>query len=708
MSHQRQIFLVLAVLVLGVTLAGAAWAAPASSVAGAGSKLAGVTNVGLTAGAGILMVHAVLFTLNMLLNGLLIIVGSLLDVVFAWNVGFVPSAISFVPTVWGITRDIANGFLILIVLWIALTIIFGFDQLGGRKLLVRVVVVALLINFSLVFVTGLFGLANALASPFYTALNDGKISDFIANESKIHTAFNKVSANDIREFQRGIETEGERLTAPNFSIEGEAENRTNQGSALASALGIQEADAQAGQVLLSLGRLGGSLLPKIKGALGGVLKRAGPWAGAVAATGAATGLAVVDMNNVLSLAIQNFFLILFISSLLAVVILLAVRVAMMVFLSMLAPAALLLYAIPGKFGEQYWNMWLSSLLNWAFLAPAFYFLFYVSLLVYRTLNEGALASGFPSLPAFQENLLALINAVIFLVFLFAAVFIARKMAGAVGETAINWAKTGGKFVLGAAAGGVGALAARGAVAVQARPEVQQRMQRLAELPGLRWMGGAYPQRAAARFMEQQKKRIEEQEKDVKILSKNQAVADLGAAITPERKIALLRRIAEEGWIKDATDKYDVESMRRWLKLSSQYGAQKPILQAAPHLIETDEDAKELLPGATDRKDAIRKIIKGVDDRTKIAPARGGIYDADVMRGVVMNIRGKKELGRIDQQNAQLFQAMVDYHRANADELEDTLNRETPGQGTTTRQIIERYTTASPGRTRRGSRATYTP
>src|SRR3989344_4255696 len=97
---------------------------------------------------------------------LLSIAGYVLNVAFQANIDLNPANMLVVQEGWKIVRDIANAFFILILLWIAFTIIFNFENLGRRKLLVRVIVVALLINFSLVMVTTVFGFANILAGVF--------------------------------------------------------------------------------------------------------------------------------------------------------------------------------------------------------------------------------------------------------------------------------------------------------------------------------------------------------------------------------------------------------------------------------------------------------------------------------------------------------------------------------------------------------------
>lgn len=68
------------------------------------------------------------------------------------HVGFYDN--SFVRTGWVATRDIANWFFIVILIAISLGTILGLEEYNARRLLPKLIIVALLINFSL-FITGL-------------------------------------------------------------------------------------------------------------------------------------------------------------------------------------------------------------------------------------------------------------------------------------------------------------------------------------------------------------------------------------------------------------------------------------------------------------------------------------------------------------------------------------------------------------------------
>ncbi len=79
-------------------------------------------------------------------------------------------ALTFLSEGWRIVRDIANMFFILILVYIALTVMFRADTAETMKRLAWVIVVALVINFSFFFVRVIIDSGNLLAVQFYNAI----------------------------------------------------------------------------------------------------------------------------------------------------------------------------------------------------------------------------------------------------------------------------------------------------------------------------------------------------------------------------------------------------------------------------------------------------------------------------------------------------------------------------------------------------------
>ena len=76
-----------------------------------------------------------------------------------------------VATGWGISRDIVNMFLIFILLYIAIATILQVSGYGAKELLATLIVIAFLVNFSLVITKMIIDASNVLAVGFYNAFS---------------------------------------------------------------------------------------------------------------------------------------------------------------------------------------------------------------------------------------------------------------------------------------------------------------------------------------------------------------------------------------------------------------------------------------------------------------------------------------------------------------------------------------------------------
>jgi len=71
---------------------------------------------------------------------------------------------------WGICRDVANLFFIFILLYIAIATILQLSSYGMKTLLARLIIIALLVNFSLVITRVIIDASNVLAYEFYNKM----------------------------------------------------------------------------------------------------------------------------------------------------------------------------------------------------------------------------------------------------------------------------------------------------------------------------------------------------------------------------------------------------------------------------------------------------------------------------------------------------------------------------------------------------------
>src|SRR3989344_890918 len=81
----------------------------------------------------------------------------------------------FIATIWGIVRDFANIFFILILLYAAIQIILDLGHGGGKKMVAMVILVALLVNFSLFFTKVVIDSSNIVALIFYNKIDTSTV-----------------------------------------------------------------------------------------------------------------------------------------------------------------------------------------------------------------------------------------------------------------------------------------------------------------------------------------------------------------------------------------------------------------------------------------------------------------------------------------------------------------------------------------------------
>ena len=101
------------------------------------------------------------------------------------GIGF-KSSIEIITTGWTVCRDIANMLFILFMVVIAFATIFRIEEYGIKKLLPKVIGIALLINFSMVFCSAIIDFSNIFADFF--------IKDITKNLSQTNESKGIISA----------------------------------------------------------------------------------------------------------------------------------------------------------------------------------------------------------------------------------------------------------------------------------------------------------------------------------------------------------------------------------------------------------------------------------------------------------------------------------------------------------------------------------
>ncbi|MBX4192183.1 type IV secretion system protein [Candidatus Parcubacteria bacterium] len=90
-------------------------------------------------------------------------------------------ALQFINGGWTVARDIANLFFILILVFIAFTVMLNAETAGTMRLLVGVIFIALIINFSFFITRVVIDMSNIFAIQFYNAIEADPLSKSLAN-----------------------------------------------------------------------------------------------------------------------------------------------------------------------------------------------------------------------------------------------------------------------------------------------------------------------------------------------------------------------------------------------------------------------------------------------------------------------------------------------------------------------------------------------
>lgn len=95
--------------------------------------------------------------------------GMLFDLTFDYSVDAESYKTPFVTEGWKIVRDLCNVFFIFILLYVAFAMILGLQNVKAKEMMINVVIIGLLINFSLFFTQVVIDSGNILARVFYNS-----------------------------------------------------------------------------------------------------------------------------------------------------------------------------------------------------------------------------------------------------------------------------------------------------------------------------------------------------------------------------------------------------------------------------------------------------------------------------------------------------------------------------------------------------------
>lgn len=583
-------------------------------------------------------------------------VTKLLGTVFALNIATIPIAMEPVQIGWTIMRDLANAFFIIIVLWIALTIIFNIEHLGGKKLLVRVIIVALLLNFSLAFVSVPFTLGNLLAMPFATQLsNRGGIADILTGDLNLQAL-----------------TFNEGPTPAQVAAAEQAKKQFYQNCGV--------------QVPSWTSYIGGLRFHPLWLLFGDKVKELDPECQRAAAgnpTIAENSLIIkkweegnkqvfyqkMIIDNVMVTIVLLFFIFLF----LYISAYLLVRIAVIVFLSVIAPLAFLSYITPASAVQNHFHTWLKNVLQWSLFLPLLYLFLYIIAIItaYYRAAIWATDQSAASVPSIAEVFTMLI---IVMALCIAAVRIAKMAGGKAADSVLSIAKgitmgaagvaTGGLAIAGGAA--MGGLAARSSTMARA-------MTAFGKVPVIG--------RGAKRRMAQMGERVDKHAERDQYRSSDDVVGLYRSASSGTRKAALARLLAQRGDFS----KLRPEEQQTALQIAESYNAHGDILENSPQLAKARH-----FKGIKSDEEARMAALRMVKDKSKVdfkamTPEMQSAYWSRISTGDMKNLANR---------NPQQLLDLVRHYKAVDPATKARIDN---ALGDARRQAIHGYLNSAPGR-----------
>ncbi len=364
---------------------------------------------------------------------LLSIVGNFFNIIVSLTLSSTLYGSSFIGNAWTIVRDFSNIFFILVLLYIAVQTILGMGH-ETKKMIVHVIIMALLINFSMFFTKVIIDSSNILAQVFYNKIQVGAINYIPAVSLRNAGVQDKDISGSMMKYFDPTQV----LTKEFFDKFKKTSNTASVKGALVSAAG---------------GALVGSWIPIIGtgvGAVAGVVGYAISSSDSQIPTGIIVGLLLVA-GLILIFATYCFFIaaLAFLS-----------RMIELWILIIFSPFAFMSSTIPllKKISYIGWEEWFHRVLKLSFMAPVFLFFLYLIF----TIIQSNIFAGLMDRPAKDQSwmeslILMVIPALVILILLKKATDFAKKASGELGSMVMK----GAGLALGLA-GGVGiGLAAKG-------------------------------------------------------------------------------------------------------------------------------------------------------------------------------------------------------------------------------------------------------
>lgn len=344
---------------------------------------------------------------------------------------------------WRLVRDFVNIWFILILLFIAIGTILRIPSYQAKKLLLILILMALIVNFSMPISKLIIDVSNIISFQFLKA-----ICPEIQEQAGIKYcdfASNLENGLDVKGFTQALK-DSPTTSAPVTTTKPVSIGTTKTHAELPQL--IPEAQAQTPL------------------ALGPILAIAARWIGTAVAFTAFEGISSyftntsyggVSVGAFVSVLTTNIFLLFTAFVILALAILFLIRIVSLIFLVVLSPFGFAAMVLPAT--QKYSQMWWTYLFKQSFFAPFALFFLWMSLNLMNHMKLAFTTNGLPydfTNPANGRLMFYIFS----IILLYASLWVARKMGAIGAETIIKW----GNLAKGAITGFVGGLAARRFVA----------------------------------------------------------------------------------------------------------------------------------------------------------------------------------------------------------------------------------------------------
>jgi hypothetical protein len=381
---------------------------PACGIGGSGGFLGTGIASGTITGCAAQLIYYVLFIPTSYIFAL---TGQFFDFTFGYSVNADSYRSQFVVQGWGIVRDFVNMFFIFVLLYIAFATILDV-KIGGhnaKQMIINVVIIGLLINFSLFATQIIIDTSNILARVFYN-------SDAIKITQKGANCTTDTSGSGCVDLGQGtsVGKNGE------ISLSAAIVNKVNPQNLIINSRNVNDIENKGGKD--------------------------------TADGGASFGAGAFILVTLLAIAVNIVGIIVFIS----VGMIFVARVIGLWLAMIFVPFAFFSYTVPAmqNFGMVGWKKWWPETLKLAFLAPVFIFFLY---LIIQFLDTGLSLINVQGQTGVAFVIATIVPFAFIMILLMKAKSIASDMSGSLGKQITGGVATVGGLALGGAALGTAVL-----------------------------------------------------------------------------------------------------------------------------------------------------------------------------------------------------------------------------------------------------------